>query len=77
MNKNSTKVKHNQGMNETEMRLERLGVRRVERDIENNMKERAEIDGRSRRDREQKHKKSDENTEQSRNRRDKGHIPGD
>ena len=33
VNKNSTKRKHNQGMTDTEMRLERLGVKRVEKEI--------------------------------------------
>ena len=64
-------------MNETDMRLERLGVGRVERDIEKDMKERAELDDRSRRDKKCKHTKTDENTEQSRNKRDKGHIQED
>ena len=58
VNEKSTKRKHNQGMNDTEMRLKRLGVRRVEREIEKDTKERAEIDCRSRRDKEQMHKKT-------------------
>ena len=52
-------------------------MRRVEREIEKGMKKRAELEGGSRRDKESKHKDTGENTERSRNRRDKRHIPGD
>lgn len=77
VNKNKIKRKHDQNVNVKEMRMERLGVRRVKREIERDMKKRAEIDGRSRSNKGQKNKKNEENTERSRNRRDKGHSPGD
>ena len=64
-------------MNVEEIRMERLGVRRVEREIERDKKEREEVDAMSRSNKGQKNKNNEENTAQSKTRRDKGHIPGD
>ena len=75
--KNKTRNKHDQNMNAEEIRMERLGARRVEREIERVKKEREEIDAMSRSNKGQKNKNNEENTEQSKTRRDKGHIPGD
>ena len=64
-------------MDAGENRLERLGVGRVEREIERDKKEREEIDAISRSNKGQEKKNKEENTEQANTRRDKGHIPGD
>ena len=75
--KNKRRTKNYENMDAGEKRLERLGVRRVEREIESDKKEREEIDAISRSNKGQEKKNKEENTEQANTMKDKGHIPGD
>ena len=75
--KNSKRSKLDANKAPEKCRMERLGVRRVEREILRDKKEREEIETKSRNNKGETNKDNEENTAQANTRRNKGNIPGD